>query len=153
MARVGRGIPGFNERSLLSYGNVRLPCIKSSFKAQNCTAKSTDGWRKLCHPVTGVCVWMYLITEFHLASKYKNVFLMLVKTHQTHVFCKTSNFEINSCAYLGIFYPIPKARKAPLWVALEESTNAQRWTTELLNLHLLMLSKIKWKPKFSTWFH
>lgn len=37
----GKGVPGFNERSLLSYGNVSLPYIKSSFKAQNYTLNST----------------------------------------------------------------------------------------------------------------
>lgn len=52
----GKGVPGFNERFLLSYGNVSLPYIKSSFKAQNYTLNSTEGCRRLGRDTQGLCL-------------------------------------------------------------------------------------------------
>lgn len=52
----GKGVPGFNERSLLSCSNTSLPYKQSNFKAQNYILNFTEGCRRLNHLETRVCV-------------------------------------------------------------------------------------------------
>lgn len=147
VGRVEKGVLGFKGRSFLSYASVRLSWIKSSSKSQNCSASSTDGWRRLC------CLCLNVFNHWiSLRFKVQKCFPDAgKKPPKPMCFVKTVILKLNSYEYLRTSYPISKARKTPLWTALEESTNTQRWTTELscLNLHFLILSEIKWNPKWN----
>lgn len=78
---------------------------------------------------------MHLIMEFHLASKYKNVFptaIKKTKKQKNPVFLKNSSFQISDCEYLRTSRPISKARKVMLWLALQECMEAEKGAAELL---------------------